>query len=110
MEATAIEYGPAHVVFLTVGLATFFFMAVWVIGVIVRLKYPEETAPMSPMPVLKRRIMAGRGEAVPVGVREIREDQRARNMEEASVEYDYAGLPRQQVPAAWERDLYERRN
>lgn len=110
MEASAVEFGVAHVILLTVGLGTIFFLVVWVIGVVIRLSVPERALPLTTLPVARRRLLTGQGRYVPVGLREIREDQRMRTMDEATVDYDYAGMPRRAVPVRWEQDLFERRN
>jgi hypothetical protein len=109
MEPT-VEIGPAHVLFLVLALSTLFFMVTWAIGVAVRLHLPENTLPVSSLPVIRRQVMARKGQPSAVGVREIREDERLRMSERPPVEYEYAGLPTRSLPQEWIHDLHARRN
>lgn len=98
------------VIVVLMGLPIFFFLAVWAVGTVVRLTYPERARPRDPEQVVMRRLMALKGRAVPVGVREIREDYRWFRGELGPVDYHYAGYPRHRIPDDWVEDLYQRRN
>lgn len=95
-----------HVLFLLVVAPLFFFLLTWVVATVYRLYFPERPLPLGASAVQVRRRRAA-GEEVPVGVREIREDQRR---EERPVPYRYAGFPSGQLPDDWEKDLHQRRN
>ena len=97
-----------HVLFLLVVAPLFFFLLTWVVATVYRLYFPEQPLPLRVSTVrLPRRRTAG-GEHVPVGVREIREEQR--RDDDGPVAYQYSGFPTGQLPDDWARDLHERRN
>jgi hypothetical protein len=108
MEET-VGVGPAHVVFMVLFLSTFAFLVIWVIGIAVRLRFPEHVQPPGVMPAMIRRRMLEHGRVVSVGLQDIRDDERLRS-EQRLVDYEYAGLPRQRLPEAWVADVAERRN
>lgn len=95
---------------LLMGLPILFFMIVWTVGTVIRLTYPERPAPREIDRVLMRRRRALTGRAVPVGVREIREDYHWHRSESGAVAYHYGGFPRHRVPDDWIDDLEMRRN
>ncbi len=97
-------------IMLLLGLPILFFMIVWTVGTVIRLTYPERPATYEIDQVLLRRRRALSGKAVPVGVREIREDYRWQRSEARRISYHYSGFPQQRVPDNWIDDLYLRRN
>jgi hypothetical protein len=96
-----------HLLFLFIVAPLFFFLLTWVVATVYRLYFPEQPLPLRARAVQVRRRRASAGEDVPVGVREIREDQRS---EDEPVPYRYAGFPTGRLPEDWARDLHERRN
>ncbi len=87
-----------------------FFMLTWAVVTAYRLLFPEEPAPPQKDPVVIRRVAAARGEYVPVGAREIREDQRQYFSEQAPAFYTYAYGESDGFPEKWHQDLLRRRN
>lgn len=88
-----------------------FFMIVWTIGVAYRLLAVEEPNPTPNDVAVLRKRMAEEGMGVPVGIREIREDQRCLDaFGDSSEEYVYEGLPRYSLPHCWIENLEQRRN
>ena len=96
-----------HALFFLLVAPLFAFLLTWVVVTVYRLYFPERPLPLRSGTVQVRRRRAAAGEEVPVGVREIREDQRR---ERTPVSYQYAGFPTGQLPDGWERDLHQRRN
>lgn len=98
------------VVVLMMGLPIFFFLAVWAVGTVVRLSFPERARAAESHPVVLRRKLAMRGRAVPVGLREIREDYHWQRGECTPTRYSYGGYARRQIPDDWVADLQVRKN
>jgi hypothetical protein len=96
-----------HALFFLLVAPLFVFLLTWVVATVYRLYFPERPLPLRSGTVQVHRRRAAAGEEVPVGVREIREDQRR---ERTPVSYQYAGFPTGQLPDDWERDLHQRRN
>jgi hypothetical protein len=96
-----------HALFLLLVAPLFVFLLTWVVATVYRLYFPERPLPLRSSAVQVRRRRAAGGEQMPVGVREIREDQRR---EHTPVSYQYAGFPTGELPDDWERDLHRRRN
>lgn len=87
------------------------FLFIWVGATVYRLYYPEHPLPFEQDPVVKRGRAASKGTSVPVGVREIRADQRRERREEDVTVYNYAwGGSDAGVPDSWKEDLWRRRN
>lgn len=95
--------------FALIVLPIFFFLMVWVTVTAYRLLRPEVPPPKAD-PVVVRRQAAADGRFVPVGVREIREDQRAARVALMPPTYHYAGGHSDGLPAAWREDLWRRCN
>ena len=91
-------------------LPIFFFLMVWVLATAYRLLVPEQPAPLEADPVAIRRKAAAEGRSVPVGAREIREDQRHAQTTPARAPYHYAGGDSDGLPEAWREDLWRRCN
>ena len=102
---------PAALVsgFVLVALPIILLVVVWASVSVFRLYFPEHPLPLLPDAVLLREAAWQRGEAVPVGLAEIREEIR-RAKHERLVRYHYAGSARTHVPEAWVEDLQRRRN
>ncbi len=100
---------PMSILF-AVALPIFFFMLTWVLVTAYRILFPEEPAPIEDDPLYLRQRATEAGVSVPVGAREIREDQR-RYQRAQQVAYDYAGTPTLiGVPEVWQENLWLRRN
>lgn len=89
--------------------AAFFVLLVWAGGMVYRLYNPEHPRPFEEHPVVQRERATARGERVPVGVREIRADQR-RKRRNGNSRGGYVWGRSEGIPAAWREDLWIRRN
>lgn len=98
------------VIVLMMGLPIFFFLAVWAVGTVVRLSFPEPPLSSDSHPVLMRRKLALKGRAIPVGLREIREDCHWQQSESTSPNYCYGGFARHRIPTDWIADVRLRKN
>jgi len=87
-----------------------FFLFVWVVATAYRLYFPEQPLPYEKDPVVVREKATSQGESVPVGVREIRADQRRNQRRRAPASYHYAWGGSDGFPDAWQEDLWRRRN
>lgn len=92
-----------------IAIPTVLGMFAWALTVVYRLCFPARRPAYRVTPVLVRR-WAEVGEEVPVGVREIRENQRRVLAEQDYVRYSYTGGISRGLPAAWVEDLQHRRN
>ena len=104
-------FQPAAIVsgFVLVAAPFVILVTVWAAVSAFRLLVPERPLPLLPDAVLLREAARQRGEAVPVGLAEIREDLR-RAKHQTLVTYDYAGTATAHVPEPWIDDLHRRRN
>ncbi len=96
--------------FAAVAVPIFFFMAVWVIVTVYRVLVPEEPLPLEKDRVVVRKVATAQGEYVPVGARDIREDQRHYYTEHPPVPYAYVYGESEGFPEYWDKDLWLRRN
>lgn len=88
-----------------------FFLVTWVAATAYRIYFPERPLPFENDPVLVRRRAAATGAEVPVGFREIREDQlRLQRERMTAPSYFYAGSASEGLPSDWMDDLWRRRN
>jgi len=88
-----------------------FFLLIWVVATVYRLYHPERPLPFEESPVFMREQMTAEGENIPVGVREIREDQRRhRRQRDVTPSYHYHEWGPSGIPEAWHEDLWRRRN
>jgi len=85
-------------------------LVVWVGATVYRLYNPERPRPFEDDPVLERAQSSADGHPVPVGVREIRADQRRSRRQSDAGMYRYARGRSKGVPEAWQRALWQRRN
>lgn len=86
------------------------FLLIWAGATVYRLYFPEHPLPFKQASVAKRAEATSNGECVPVGVREIREDQRRERRQEDVTIYNYAWGASGGVPQAWREELWQRRN
>jgi len=86
-----------------------FFLLVWVIASAYRLYFPEEPMPFEEDPVILRKKATSQGKNIPVGVREIRADQRYQRRN-TSRTYHYAWGGSDGFPDTWRENLWLRRN
>jgi hypothetical protein len=86
------------------------FLLIWVGATVYRLYYPQHPLPYEEDPALQRREAARNGGCVPVGVREIREDQRRKRRQKDVTVYNYAWGGSEGLPDEWREDLWRRRN
>jgi len=87
-----------------------FVLLVWVAATAYRLYNPERPLPFEEDPVVQREEASAQGQAVPVGVREIRADQRRQRRQSDVTEYRYAWGRSEGLPKGWQDDLWRRRN
>jgi hypothetical protein len=88
------------------------FLLTWVAATVYRLYFPEEPLPFEKDPIVLRERATNAGESIPVGVREIRADQRRKRRKATitRVDYHYAWGGSDGFPEAWHEDLWRRRN
>jgi hypothetical protein len=86
------------------------FLLIWAGATVYRLYFPEYPLPFDQNTVVKRERATANGERVPVGVREIRADQRREHRQENVTIYNYAWGASEGVPESWREDLWKRRN
>lgn len=88
-----------------------FFLLAWVVATVYRLYFPEHPLPFEKDPVVLREKATASGESIPVGVREIRADQRRNRRQRAQTPaYTYAWGGSDGFPEDWRDDLWRRRN
>lgn len=86
------------------------FLLIWVGATAYRLYYPDRPVPFEGHSMARRTERSEEGGYVPVGVREIRADQRRKQGREDVTIYNYAWGGSQGVPEDWHEDLWRRRN
>ena len=84
-------------------------MCAWVVLTVHRICFAPRQVTYRADRVLIRR-QAEVHEVVPVGVREIRENQRRVQQEQPSVRYSYSEGYSQGVPSVWIEEIWRRRN
>lgn len=97
--------------FMMVVVPVVLFLVIWVVVTAMRILVPERPLPVEVDPALLRRVAAARGRQVPVGLQEIREDQR-RYVRQRFGEQPYHYLPGEPglFPLEWLEDVHQRRN
>lgn len=100
-----------QLVFVFVAILIFFCMFTWVAVTIYRICFPEKPLPIERDPVMQRHHARLSGTMIPVGARDISEEQRAYVMEQMRA-HGTVYLPAypEGLPQAWEEDLQMRRN
>ncbi|NBC84940.1 MAG: hypothetical protein GVY25_01955 [Bacteroidetes bacterium] len=89
------------------------FLLLWVAATAYRIYFPEQPLPFERDPVVLREKARRAGQSVPVGIREIRADQRRQKRKDAQVlspDYHYSWGGSDGFPDAWREDLWRRRN
>lgn len=85
-------------------------MMTWVIATAYRLYFPEKPIPLEKELTFVSRIQPASSQLpVPIGVRQIKEDQRRRR-QSRSVSYDFSNGISNGVPSDWLDDVWRRRN
>ena len=88
-----------------------FFLLMWGAATTYRIYFPEQPLPFEKDAFVRRRKATAAGQHVPVGLREIREDQRRSQRARARGAYCYdGGYVSAGVPSTWLDDLRQRRN
>ena len=99
-----------YVLFAVIVAPVLFFMLTWALVTVYRLLFPDEPAPSEQDPVVDRQHATSRGEYVPVGAREIREDRRYYLRAHPPASYLYVYGESEGLPELWTEDLWRRRN
>lgn len=86
------------------------FLLIWAAAAAYRLYFPEHPLPFRDDDVVKRAEATSNGKRIPVGVREIRADQRRERRQEDVTIYNYAWGASEGVPESWREELWQRRN
>ncbi len=97
-----------YVLFAVIVAPVLFFMLTWAIVTAYRLVFPDE--PSEQDPVVDRQDATSRGEYVPVGAREIREDRRYYLRAHPPASYLSVFGESEGLPELWTEDLWRRRN
>ncbi|WP_420456495.1 hypothetical protein [Rubrivirga sp.] len=100
--------GAIFVAFFAVAVPAILLMAVWAGVTAFRILFPDEPLPLDP--VARRRRLAARGESVPVRLRDIMEDERARQATSAAERVVPRGTPPSPRTHPLFDDLWLRRN
>lgn len=103
--AIVLPYGALLIAFLAVALPVVLLMAVWSGVMMYRILFPERPLPFEAAGRRQRAVR--RGEAVPVRLRDILEDQALRAETPAD---PAAGAPPRSEPHPFADDLWARRN
>ena len=75
-----------------------------------RLYQPERTLSIEDDSQYIRQILLRSGKVLPVGVHEIFEDERRRQLERPPIRYEYHDTMSNGLPEEWQHDLWQRRN
>lgn len=104
---------PVHVaslIFLIVAIPIVFCMITWVVATAYRLYFPEKTRPLERDLTFVSQFKPAHPELpVPIGVREIKEDERRRRLSQ-SASYLFTHGMSSGVPSDWLDDVWQRRN
>jgi hypothetical protein len=87
-----------------------FLLLLWGGATVYRIYNPERPLPFNEDPVVQRERATAEGTAVPVGVREIRADQRRTYRQADTGTYHYAWGGSEGIPEDWRDQLWKRRN
>lgn len=104
---------PVHVtslIFLIVAVPILFCMITWVAATAYRLYFPEKPLPLERELTFVSHIESTPSQLpVPIGVREIKEDERRRRLSQ-STSYQFTNGMSSGVPSDWLDDVWQRRN
>lgn len=101
---------PLFALFAIVAVPILFFMLTWVVVTACRIFFPEKPYIVKRDYSVLRRRAAREGMTVPVGAREIREDQRYLFRHSPETTYHYSDGDSEGLPASWFDELHQRRN
>jgi len=93
-----------------VAVPILFMMLTWVLVTAYRILKPEDPLPYEYDAAFLRQQATQAGHSMPVGVREIREDQRHARRMSFQQAYEYHGMPTAVLPESWRDDLWLRRH
>ena len=93
-----------------VAVPILFFMLTWVAVTACRILFPPEESEVDQDPGRIRHIATKKGYSIPVGVREIREDQRYFTEQINHTTYHYEYGDSEGLPMGWYEELVNRRN
>ncbi len=96
--------------FAIVAVPILFFMLTWVVVTACRIFFPEKPQVVEHTASIMRQRALEEGISIPVGVREIREDQRHQFIQRSDSSYYYAHGDSEGLPLSWFEDLHDRRN
>ncbi len=96
--------------FAIIAVPILFFMLTWVVVTACRIFFPEKPLLVDRDAALFRRHATQEGASIPVGIREIREDQRYLNHDAPQSTYHFAHGDSEGLPLCWFEDLHGRRN
>lgn len=96
--------------FAIIAVPILFFMLTWVVVTACRIFFPEKPLLVERDATLMRRHATREGGSVPVGIREIRADQRFLQENAAHSSYHFSQGDSEGLPLSWFEDLNERRN
>ncbi len=96
--------------FAIIAVPILFFMLTWVVVTACRIFFPEKPEVTEHTASIMRRQAAQEGVSIPVGVREIREDQRHHLIHGSDSSYSYSHGDSEGLPISWFEDLEDRRN
>lgn len=91
--------------------STFLLLVVWAVATVYRLYNPDHIPPFEEYSAIRRKAATAEGEErVPVGIREIRADQRRQRQKQEGQGASYTWGRSEGVPEAWFEELWRRRN
>ena len=99
-----------YVLFAIVAVPILFFMLTWVVITACKLFVPSKPPVIEHDPGELRRTATSEGYSIPVGAREIREDQRYISNQTQEVTYHYEYGDSEGLPTLWYEELIHRRN
>lgn len=93
-----------------VAVPILFFMLTWVAVTSCKILFPSDESEVEQDPGHIRQVAARQGYSIPVGVREIREDQRYFTQQVDQTTYHYEQGDSEGLPMVWYEELANRRN
>ena len=96
--------------FAIIAVPILFFMLTWVVVTACRVFFPEKPAFAESDVAYMRRRATDEGVSIPVGAREIREDQRYSHTDLHHPTYHYDDGGSEGLPLSWFEELHNRRN
>ncbi len=90
--------------------STFLLLLLWVGVTVYRLYNPEDPHLFEQQPFVPTQATQAEEERMPVGIREIRAEQRRKRREQGGIEVSYVWGHSEGVPEEWVEDLWHRRN